>query len=93
MKSKVIVPPPISRAIRAFGLPRAVLLDLMMHIHETTLRDYESSRHRRMSDERLYQYRISVSEEDGREHLFVLAVDDTTSPDHLRILNIGHGTL
>lgn len=93
MKSKVIVSPRISRAIRAFGLAREVLLELLIQMHEGTVRDYQSARNRRMNDERLYQYRILVTDEGGREHLFVLAVDDTTSPDHLRIANIGHGAL
>ncbi|MBI2807101.1 MAG: hypothetical protein HYX68_19140 [Planctomycetes bacterium] len=93
MKSKVIVPPPISRGIRTFGLSREVLLELLVHIHEGTPRDYASSCHRRMKNDRYYQYRISVMEENGREHLFLLAVDDTTSPDHLRIVNIGYAIL
>jgi hypothetical protein len=88
-----VVRSPISRAIRSFGLPRGVLLDLLMHIHEGMVRDFESSRHRRMSeDPRCYRYRIAIPDNDG-EHLFVVAVDDTTSPDHLLVVNIGHGML
>lgn len=92
MKSKVIVPPRISRAIRGFGLARDILVELLMIVHEGTVRDYESFRHRRMKDDRYCPYRISIIH-DGEEHLFVLAIDDTTSPDHLRIADIGHGTL
>jgi hypothetical protein len=79
--------------IRSFGLPREVLIELFLQIHDATLSDYEICKHRRMKDERFYQYRITTSEDAGEIHLFVVAVDDSTSPDHLYIVNIGHGIL
>jgi hypothetical protein len=90
VKSKVIVPPEISRAIRSFGLPREILVDLLVRIHVAVLRDYESSKHRRL-DDRHYLYRIAVSDDAGNEHLFVLTVDDATAQEQLRIEAIGHG--
>ena len=93
MKRKVLVFPPISRAIRRFGLARDVLLELLVHIHEGIPRDFESSRRHRMDDARYYQHRIVIPKEDGGEHLFLVVVDDTTSPDHLVVAEIGYGTL
>jgi len=90
---KALVPPRISRAIRSFGLSRDVLLELLMQIHEGIPREYEMSRQHRMDDMRLYRHRIVIATEDGVEHLFVVVVDDTTSPDHLRVAAIGHGSV
>ena len=94
MKRKVVVRPPISRRIRSFGLPRGILVELLIHIHAGIVRDFESSRHQRLDeDPTCFRYRIAIPEKDGGEHLFVVAVDDTTSPDHLLVVNIGHATL
>lgn len=93
MKRKVLLPASISRAIRAFGLSRDVLVELLSHIHEGIPRDYEMLRHHRTEDVRYYKHRIVITTQDGREHLFLVIVDDTTSPDHLQIAKIGHGLL
>lgn len=89
MKSKVSVPPEISRAIRSFGLPREILLGLLVRIHDAVLRDYESSKHRRLDDSH-YWYRIALSDDAGNDHLFVLSIDDATAEDLLRIEAIGY---
>ena len=93
MKRKVLVFPPVSRAIRSFGLSREILLELMVQIHEGIARDFESSRSHRMDDARYYQHRIVIPNDSGGEHLILLVVDDTTSPDHLMVVKIGYGTL
>jgi hypothetical protein len=90
VKSKVSVPPEVSRSIRGFGLPREVLVALLVRIHDAVLRDYETSKHRRM-DDRHYWHRIAISDNAGNEHLFVLTIDDATADDQLRIEAIGHG--
>jgi hypothetical protein len=64
-----------------------------MQIHEGIPRDYEVSPNHRMDDMRFYRHRIAIPTEDGAEHLFVVVVDDTTSPDHLRVAAIGHGSV
>jgi hypothetical protein len=86
----VSVPPEISRAIRSFSLPREVLVGLLTRIHDAVLRDYESSKHRRMDDRR-YWYRIAIADGAGNVHLFVLTVNDAIAEDLLQIEAIGHG--
>ncbi|HZZ77509.1 MAG TPA: hypothetical protein VFE62_03260 [Gemmataceae bacterium] len=92
MKRIVIVSAPISRAIRGFGLPREVMLELLTKIHNEVPAKFEAIRSQRMDDDRYYRHRMIVHDIDSNtEHLFVLAIDDTTSSDHLIIANIGHG--
>ena len=93
MDRKTLVSPRISRAIRSFGLPRDILVELLMQIHEGIPRGYEVSRHHRVLDMRFYLHRIIIPTEDGGEFLFLVVVDDTTSPDHLIVSQIGLGTL
>ena len=94
MKRKVIVSAPISRAIRDFGLPREILLALLAKIHNEVSAKFEDTRHQRMDDDRYYRHRMIVHDTDSStEHLFVLVIDDSTSPDHLVIANIGHDIL
>jgi hypothetical protein len=88
-----LLPASISRTIRAFGLSREVLVELLSHIHEGIPQDYEVSRHHRAQDVRYYKHRIVITTQDGGEHLFLVIVDDTTSPDHLHVAKIGHGVL
>lgn len=88
-----MVPPHISRAVGGFGLSRDVILELLVQIHEGIPRDFEASRSHRMEDARYYQHRLVIPGKDEIEHLFLIVVDDTTSPDHLVVTQIGHGTL
>jgi hypothetical protein len=90
---KVVVPPRISRSIRKFGLSRQVLLDLFLEIHEGMSRKYDPKKAVRTQDARFTFYRISLSDDSGRDHLFVLRIDDSTSPDHLFIKQIGYAIL
>ncbi len=93
MKRKVLFPAPISRAIRDFGLSRDVLVEMLIHIHEGIPRAYEVLRHHRADDVRYYTHSIIIPMHDGGAHLFLVIVDDTTSPDHLQVAKIGHGVL
>lgn len=91
MKRKVVLSAPISQAIRGFGLPREVLLRLLLELHEGLSDSYESHRHRRMKDNRKFFCRIIVPGI-SEEHLFAVVIDDTTSPDHFLIADIGYTT-
>ena len=91
MSYKVVVSAQISRAIRRFGLPRQVLLDLFWEIHEGIGLKYDASSSVRGADSRYAFYRIAISDDTGQDHLFALLLDDSTSPDHLFINNIGYG--
>ncbi len=93
MSFKVVVSAQISRAIRQFGLPRQVLLDLYWELHEGISLKYNPASAVRSADLRLAFCRIAISDDSGREHLFALLIDDSTSPDHLFINNIGYSIL
>jgi len=75
------------------GLPRDVLLDLLNHVHETLARAYEFIREKRdANDARYCNYRKVLSDELGVTHRFTFIIDDTTSPDHLFIVDLLHAT-
>ncbi len=93
MSYKVVVSAQISRAIRRFGMPRQILLDLFWEIHEGIALKYDPATAVRAVDLRYSFYRIILSDDTGQDHLFVLLLDDSTSPDHLFINNIGYEIL
>ena len=93
MKYKAVVSARISRAIRGFGLPRQVLLDLFLEIHEAMPRKYDSAKAARTVDLRFAFHRITLSDDASKGHLFVLRIDEPTSPDHLIIKQIGYAIL
>jgi len=87
---EVRVPATVSQRIREFGLSRPVLVSLLTHFHANLSNDYPASRRNRVrNDDRCYRYRIVIADGDAR-HLFLLAVDDSTSPDHLIPADIVH---
>jgi hypothetical protein len=89
MKRKVIIPVPISQAIGALGVPRPVIVRLLTEIHTELAQDYEKFRSLRVSGGRNFSYRLVIQDALGR-HYFDLAIDDTTSSDHLLIVGLKH---
>jgi len=86
----MVVSHQISRTIGLFGLPREALLGLFAHIHQDIASLYQSIQTRRMADERLFVHRFVLTDNSGEGHLFLFAIDDTTSSDHLMITQISH---
>lgn len=89
MNRNVRVPKPISVRIGQFALSRTLLIRLGAAIHSDIKRDYEKFKKFRARDNRCFKYRIALPEADAR-HLFLLKIDDSTSPDDLIILSIRH---
>jgi hypothetical protein len=85
----VRVPKPISVRIGQFGLSRTMFVRLGAAIHSDIKHDYERFRKFRAKDNRCYKYRIALAEA-GERHLFLLKIDDSTSPDDLIIMSIRH---
>ncbi len=86
----MVVPFPVSRIIGSFGLPRQTLLDLLVHVHQEIVSKYDSIKNARTADVRLFIHRFVLTDAAGTGHLFVFAIDDTTSPAHLMIVQIKH---
>jgi hypothetical protein len=88
---KAIIPKPISESVGGFGLSRPVLVALLSHLHAKLPGDYPRFRHYRVRqhEDSQYRYRVVVKDEALR-HLFLLAVDDATSPEHLIVTDIVH---
>jgi len=90
MAYKVVVPKPISEAVRKFHLSRPVVVQLFTALHsELPLEAGKFRKLRVENDEGCFQYRKVIVEND-RRHLFFLAVDETTAPDHLIIRDVQH---
>jgi hypothetical protein len=89
VKRKATVPPVISRAIRGFALPREVMLDLLWEIHEVLPREYDPANVRRTNDLAGYLHRVQIKDDFGNDYFFVFVVNDSTSPDHLIIAQVG----
>lgn len=90
MPRKVVVPQPISQAIGLLGISRPLCVRLLTALHNDLSNVADEARNLRdPEDETLFLYPIRLTEE-SRHHLFVLAVDDTTAPDHLVLASIGH---
>ncbi len=84
------VPKTISAAIRSFGLPREVVIQLVMRIHSDIPRDYPRFRNFRTEGaERTYRYRMVIKHQNVR-HLFTFAVDDCTAQNFLIVEDITH---
>lgn len=90
MLRKMVVSPQVSRRIGTFGLPRVVLLGLLAHIHGDLAREYESTEMPRTDDPRFISHRLIFADSDGVKHRFSLVADDSTSPDHLIVVQISH---
>lgn len=91
MKRKVIVPPEISRVIGGMGLPRGILIDLLIFVHSAMATAYEFFREKRDAKAaRFCQYRKILLDENGVKHRFTFIIDDTTSPDHLLVVELQH---
>lgn len=90
MQRKTVVLSPVGKAIRSFGLTREVLIDLLAHIHEDIAPKHGSINYARAKNNRHFEYRFAVTEKAGTGHLFVFEIDDTTSQEHLFIIEIRH---
>ena len=88
MKRKPTVPGNISAAWRAFALPRDVSLRLWNYIHVEMPVDYENLRGNRDPEGHGFRHKMVIQGELGERYLFILFVDDTTSPDHLIIADL-----
>ena len=88
MKRKVVIPGEVSRKIRGFQLPRELLVRLLAEIHS---RDFQPKQ-RSLDDDRFFWYRVSLLET-GQRHLFVVLVDDSTSPDHLLLVDVRYSVV
>ena len=91
MNRRVLVPTPISLLIRQMGLSREMVVRLLTDMHFRLPREYLSYQRFRVADHEDNQcrHRFTVYDE-GTRHLFVFRLDDTTSPDHLILLDIQH---
>jgi hypothetical protein len=86
---KTVVPEEISKVIGSFGLSEEVLLELLGRLHTTIAEQYDLFRmDRQENDDRFYLRRMTIVDGHGRRHIFALAIDDSTSPDHLFITSI-----
>lgn len=93
MKRRVVIYATTSRAIKTFGLEREELIQLLGELHHGLPARYQAFRHRRAVDVRKFFFRISVQRKGGGQHVFVVVVDDTTSPEHPFVTNIGHSII
>ena len=90
MPRQVAIPKPISVKIGRFNLSRAVLVRLLTRIRSEIAEKYEQRKSIRSAhDERLYMHAMVV-ENVLERHLLRFAIDDSTSPEHLIIADIGH---
>ena len=91
MKRKVVLVRVVSSGIRKMGLPRETLIDLLTQVHGVVATAYEFFRDKRdAKDARFCQYRKIFLDEYGVQHRFTFIIDDTTSPDHLLIVDLIH---
>jgi hypothetical protein len=85
---KAVVPKPISIRIGEFPLSRTVKNRLLAAIHADSPKDFPQSRHFRLPGNDLYyRYRIAITEGE-RSFSFTLAIDDTTTAEHLIVVGI-----
>jgi hypothetical protein len=83
MNPHVIVEKPVSSAIRGFGLPREVLLELFNTLYDELPRRYQHLRGQRdAEDPDCFRYRISFAGQ-GRWWDFFFRVNDTRATDYL----------
>lgn len=87
MMHKTIVPGPITREIRALHLGRTLGVRFFSALHHDLPARWMDDRGNRLEDERCYESRIVVEESDSRR-IFLVAVDDSTSAEHLLIVDI-----
>ena len=88
MSRKTIVPKSVGREIRSFDLGRTFGNCLYAALQHDLPHQWADKRSNRLaSDERCYETRV-VLEDKGTRLLFVVIVDDTTSPDHLFVVAI-----
>lgn len=91
MLRQLVIPDPIRAKIRACGLNRHILVSLLNDFYIGFPERYNHSKKRRalgLADS-CYREFVKLSE-DTCQHLFVVLVDDATSPDHLFIHQLTH---
>lgn len=89
MERKVRVPESISEAIGRFGIDRTLLVNLENILHHGTQIADRTARY--PDDDRCFVFQVPVDHL-GKRHLFVIVVDDSTSPDDFFIQDIKHIT-
>jgi hypothetical protein len=90
VKRKVEVPPDVSRQWRRLGLPRELAISLWNYVQLDIPEKYESLRTNRAPDGRGFKVKKAFQDNQGNAHLFIIIVDDESSPDHLFIAEIYH---
>jgi hypothetical protein len=85
---KIKVPENISTEWRSFGLPREVSIALWNHVHIDVPGRYPSLRVNRSHDDRSFRHRKVFKDASGEPYLFVILVDDSTSPDDLIVTEL-----
>ena len=89
MKHHLIVPPEISRTVRAFGLDRLALVRLFNHLRselENHADNYKHHRHPAHPDV-YFLFELAVWDK-GRPRGFRFIVDDATAPDRLFLVGV-----
>jgi hypothetical protein len=84
VRTVVIVPPEISRAIRGFGLGREALVELLNGIRRELEENADAHRHRRLPlhPDLYFWFGLTVWEQ-GKPRGFRFAVDDARATDRL----------
>ena len=90
MPRKLVMPQPLSRKIGQLGLSRSLMIALLSRIHsEIVSHGNEFQPDRISGNERCFGFRMRLIE--GKAlHVFLLEIDDTTSPDHFIAVDIHH---
>ena len=85
---RTVVPPEITRMIRDCRLTRNAAIRVLTGLHESLPQHHDSSP-RHPEDDRLCLFLDAIAD-GGQMHTFVFSVDDTTSPDHLIVVDLEH---
>lgn len=88
MKRMVVVSGQISKKIRSFQLSRELLNRLLTTIHGAEMKTWSRSK----QDDRFFIQSFLLTQ-DGKRHVFILLVDDSSSPEHYIVVDIRHQSL
>ncbi len=88
MNRKIKVPENISAEWRSFGLAREISIALWNYVHLEIPARYANLRVHRSHDDRSFRHRKVIKGASGEPYLFVILVDDSTSPDDLIVTEL-----
>lgn len=88
MNRKPSVPKNISAEWRKLGLPRDVSVEFWNYIWHHLPERYERIRGKRDQAGGFRHKKVIRSKSDQKAYLFIMSVDDETSPDHLIITDL-----